>query len=82
MPPLQVRGKNIFTIKKEQRMFEAKIYYHSDCFSEFRLEVEADFESREEAAAWIEGYLSIACKGEDPENPISDLYDTSIKEVK
>lgn len=62
--------------------FQAIIRYHCDLMSDYRTIDWREFDSKEQAQAWINKKMKeLIPFEEDPENPVSDLYDTDIQEV-
>lgn len=62
--------------------FQAIIRYHCDLMSDYRTIDWREFDSKEHAEAWINKRMKeIIPFEEDPENPVSDLYDTEIQEI-
>lgn len=62
--------------------FQAIIRYHCDLMSDYRTIDLREFNSEEQAQTWINKRMKELIPFEDdPENPVSDLYDTEIQEV-
>ena len=62
--------------------FQAIIRYHCDLMSDYRTIDWREFDSEEQAQAWVNKKMKeLIPFEEDPENPVSDLYDTEIQEV-
>lgn len=63
--------------------FQAGIFYHASLMDEYRLLTWREFKTKEEAENWCRDWCHENIpEGDDPENPISDLYDTRIQEVE
>ena len=62
--------------------FQAIIRYHCDLMSRYRTIDSQDFATKDEAINWLNERMEELTAGDDdPENPLSDLYDTHIQEV-
>lgn len=62
--------------------YQAIIRYHCDLMSDYRTIDWREFDSKEQAETWINKKMKeLIPFEEDPENPVSDLYDTEIQEV-
>ena len=62
--------------------FQAIIRYHCDLMSDYRTIDYREFSEKEKAEEWINKRMKELIPFEDdPENPISDLYDTEIQEL-
>lgn len=65
--------------------YQAVIQYHSSLMDDYRVLTYEDFDTLKDAQNFIEEWYKkhvYSIKDDDPDNPISDLYDSFIQELE